>query len=270
MEIIGIIISIIALGLSVTSFQWNKAKHNLNQLQDNAKKFCDNLQEFIGLGTEHYLTLYKYEIENIYHISDKERQNIAYNNLQVEFSKRKDYCSKAYRLLMESFEFLEIKGFFYNNEIVKLLNKTLNDYYMKLNQFYNDLYDINFIVRGAKLGVLTKDRIDKIHAFFDNVRELLDCNAVFSILKRDMAGYFSKLSLVDVGLFGETKKALIKIQKDISKIFTEFGFEDAINKDYTKIRRHVPNYGEGFDEFIEEERGDFLTFLNHVKDIGNK
>ena len=63
MEVTTIAISIIALLVSISSFQWNKAKHNLNQLQDNAKKFCDNLQEFIGLGTEHYLTLYKYEIE---------------------------------------------------------------------------------------------------------------------------------------------------------------------------------------------------------------
>ena len=87
MEEFTIIISIFALIVSVASFQWNKAKHNLNQLQDNAKKFCDNLQSFIDLGTEHYLTLYKFEIENIYLIKDKEKQNISYNNLQIDFSK---------------------------------------------------------------------------------------------------------------------------------------------------------------------------------------
>lgn len=266
MEVITIAISIIALLVSISSFQWNKAKHNLNQLQDNAKKFCDSLEEFVALGTEHQLTLFKFEIENLYIIESKEKKNIAYNNLQVVFSERKDNCQKKHKALIENLCFFDFRGLFNDNELVKWFNLTINDYFLKLNRFYGDLFDINHIVRAAQKGLQTKERKDFIDSFFSNIRDLLDYGVAFNVLKRDISGYFAQLSLADVGLFGNTQKALAKIEKAIMKFIKEFGFEDAIKqKDYTKIKKHCLDFGEGYDEFVEEERSDFFKFINAIK-----
>ena len=266
MEALTITISIIALIVSISSFQWNKAQHNLKQLQDNAKKFCDALEEFVALGTEHHLTLFKFEIENLYIIENKEKKNLAYNNLQVVFSERKDNCQKKYKELIESLYFFELQGLFNDNELMKWLNATLNDYYLKLNQFYGDLFDLNIIVRAAKEGLLTKERKQFVDSFFDNIRDLLDYGVAFTVLKRDIGGYFAKLSLADVGLFGNTKKALTKIENVIIKFIKEFGFDEAIkDKNYAKIKKHCLDFGDGYDEFVEEERKDFFKFLNEVK-----
>ena len=255
MDGLTISISIIALFVSISSFQWNKAKHNLNQLQDNAKKFCDNLQKFIELSTEHNLTVHKFEIENIYHIKDSESKDITYNNLQIEFSKRKDNCQNKYKQLMESLEFFEIQGESSKNELIKWLNKSINEYHLKLNQFYGDLFDINLIVKAAEKGLLTKENKQFVDNFYNNIRDLLDYQAMFSVLKTDISGYFSKLSLVDVGLFGKTKGALIKIENDLMRIIIEFGFENAITKkDYVKISKQCLDFGEQFDEFVKEEK----------------
>ncbi len=268
MEELSIVVSIIAILVSISSFQWNKAKHNLNQLQENAKKFCDSLQDFIGLGTEHNLISYKYEIENICFIENNEKKDIEYNNLQIEISRRKDNCQKKYVKLMESLDFFEIRNELDNNELVKWLNLTLNNYYQRLNQFYGDLFDISFIVRGAERGLLPLEKIKFVDLYFSNIRNLLDYNAVFSVLKRDISGYLAKLSLADVGLFGNTKSALKKIEKNIMHLIKEFGFDKAINeKDYSKIKKHCLDFGEQYDEFIEEEKTDFLKFLSVVKDI---
>ena len=266
MDWLSIAISSIALLVSISSFQWNKAQHNLNQLQNNAKKFCDNMQEFIELGTEHCLSSFKFEMENICHIVDKERQSVAYNDLQLEFSKRKNICQENHKKVMESIEFLWIQGQVYNNALMKWLNKTLNEYYLKLSRFYGDLSDINFIVCASKKGLLTKERKEFVNAFFDNIRDLLDYNIVFIVLKKEIAGYFGRLSLVDVGLFGKTKSALIKIENDIMRFIEDFGLEEAISKkDYTKIRKCCLNCGEKFDSFVKEEQANFLQFLRAEK-----
>ena len=270
MEGLTIAISIIALMVSISSFQWNKAKHNLNQLQDNAKKFCDNLQEFIKSGTEHHLTSFKFEIENIYHITDKEKKNIAYNNLQFEFSKRKDICQRKHQETIESIDFFWVQRDVNNNELVKWLNEILNDYYLKLNRFYNDLPEIDLIVLATQKGLLGKEQLDFVNSFFDNIRDLLDYYVALLVLKKELAGYFGRLSLVDVGLFGSTKKTLIKIENDIMRLIKEFGYKEAImQKDYTKIKKLCLDFGEGSDEFVEEEKTDFLKFLSAVKDMKN-
>ena len=268
MEGLTIAISIIALMVSISSFQWNKAQHNLKQLQDNAKKFCDSLEEFVALGTEHQLTLFKFEIENLYIIENKEKKNLAYNNLQVAFSERKDNCQKKHKQLIENLCFFELQGLFNDNELMKWLNSTLNNYYLKLNQFYGDLFDINIIVRAAQEGLLTKERKEFVDSFFDNIRDLLDYGVAFTVLKRDIGGYFAKLSLADVGLFGNTKKALAKIENVIMKFIKEFGYDEAIKeKDYMKIKKHCLDFGEGSDEFVEEEKADFFKFLDAVKHV---
>ena len=266
MDWLSIAISSGALLVSVSSFQWNKAQHNLNQLQLNANKFCDSLEEFVALGTEHHLTLFKFEIENLYIIEDKEKKNLEYNNLQVLFSERKENCKKKHKALIESLHFFQLQGLLNDNELLKWLNSTLNDYFLKLNRFYGDLCDVNEIARAAKVGLLTKERKDFINSFFDNIRDLLDYGVAFTVLKRDIAGYFARLSLADVGLFGNTQKALTKIEKVLMRGIKEFGFEEAIKeKDYTKIKKHCLDFGDGYDEFIKEERTDFFKFLNAVK-----
>ena len=272
MEItIPIVISVIALIVSISSFQWNKAKHNLEQLQNNANKFCDNLQNFIELGTVYHLTSYKFEIENLYFISDTEKHNIEYNNLQFEFSQRKDNCLEKYKAMMGCLDFFEVQGLFENNDFVKWLNKTLNDYFNKLNQFYGDLLDINVVVKAAENNLLTEERKILVNRFYDNIRDLFDYNYAFSLLKRDVSGYFGKLSLADVGLFGKTKTALKLIENNLIKIIVEYGFDDAINKkDYIKIRKHCPDFGYEFDETIAEERADFMKFLDSVKNMRKK
>lgn len=268
MEGLTIAISIIALMVSISSFQWNKAKHNLNQLQLNANKFCDSLQEFVELGTEHNLTLFKFEIENLYIIEDKEKKNLAYNNLQVAFSERRDNCQKKYKQLIENLCFFELHGLFNDNELMKWLNSTLNDYFLKLNRFCGDLYDVNETARAAHKGLLTKERKDFINSFFDNMRDLLDYWGAFTVLKRDIGGYFAKLSLVDVGLFGNTQKALTKIENAIMEFIKESGYDEAIKeKDYTKIKGHCLDFGESSDEFVEEEKADFFKFLDAVKHV---
>ncbi len=267
----SIAISIGALIVSISSFQWNKAQHNLNQLQLNANKFCDCLEEFVALGTEHHLTLFKFEIENLYIIENKEKKNLAYNNLQVLFSERKENCQKKHKALLESLHFFQLQGSLNDNELLKWLNSTLNDYFLKLNRFYGDLCDVNFIVRASEKGLLTKERKDFINSFFDNMRDLLDYCVAFTVLKRDIAGYFAKLSLADVGLFGNTQKALTKIEKVLMRGIKEFGFEEAIKeKDYTKIKKHCLDFGDGYDEFVKEERTDFFKFLNAVKYVETK
>lgn len=268
MEGLTIAISIIALMVSISSFQWNKAQHNLKQLQDNAKKFCDSLEEFVALGTEHQLTLFKFEIENLYIIENKEKKNLAYNNLQVAFSERKDNCQKKHKALIESLHFFQLQGSLNDNELLKWLNLTLNDYFLKLTRFYGDLYDVNFIVRAAEKGLLAKERNEFINSFFDNMRDLLDYNVAFTVLKRDVAGYFARLSLADVGLFGNTQKALAKIENVLMRGIKEFGYDEAIKeKDYTKIKKHCLDFGEGSDEFVEEEKADFFKFLDAVKHV---
>ena len=266
MDWLSIAISSGALLTSIAGFQWNKAQHNLNQLQLNANKFCDSLEEFVALGTEHQLTLFKFEIENLYIIENKEKKNLAYNNLQVAFSERKDNCQRKHKALMESLHFFQLQGALNNNELIKWLNSTLNDYFLKLNRFCGDLYDVNETVRAAHKGLLTKERKDFINSFFDNMRDLLDYCVAFTVLKRDIAGYFARLSLADVGLFGNTQKALAKIEKVLMKGIKEYGFEEAIKgKDYTKIKQHCLDFGDGYDEFVKEERSDFFKFLNAVK-----
>lgn len=267
MEItIPIVVSVIALIVSILSFQWNKAKYNLDQLQNKVKNFCDNLQRFNELGTVSCLTSYKFEIENLYYINDIEKHNIAYNSLQLEFSKRKEDCLERYKGLMETLDFFEIQGLFENNDFVKWLNKTLNDYHQKLNQFYGDLLDINLIVKAAEKDLLTEERKKFVNLFFDNIRDLLDYNYAFCVFKRDVSGYFGKLSLSDVGLFGKTKSALKLIENKLINILVDYGFDDAINKkEYSKIRKHCPDFGYKFDEMIAEERADFMKFLNIVK-----
>ncbi len=262
----SIAISIGALIVSISSFQWNKAQHNLNQLQKNAQKFCDSLQEFVALGTEHHLTSFKFEIENICLIRDKEKKDLEHNNLQMLFSERKDTCQQRHKELIESLHFFQLQGLLNDNELLKWLNSTLNDYFLKLNRFYGDLCDVNFIVRASEKGLLTKERKDFINSFFDNIRDLLDYGVAFTVLKRDIAGYFARLSLADVGLFGNTQKALTKIEKVLMKGIKEYGFEEAMKKkDYTAIRKHCLDFGDGYDKFIEEERTDFFKFLNAVK-----
>ena len=58
---------------------------------------------------------------------------------------------------MESLEFFEIQGESSKNELIKWLNKSINEYHLKLNQFYGDLFDINLIVKAAEKGLLTND-----------------------------------------------------------------------------------------------------------------
>ncbi|MBQ8426547.1 MAG: hypothetical protein IJX16_02170, partial [Clostridia bacterium] len=119
---------------------------------------------------------------------------------------------------------------------------------------------------AAEKGLLTKENQQFVDNFYNNIRDLLDYQAMFSVLKTDISGYFSKLSLVDVGLFGKTKGALIKIENDLMRIIIEFGFENAITKkDYVKIRKQCLDFGEQFDEFVKEEKSDFIKFLSAVK-----
>lgn len=267
MEELSIIASIIAILVSISSFQWNKAKHNLNQLQENAKKFCDSLQDFIEIGTEYHLSSYKFEVENIYHITDWEQKNKEYNNLQIQFLKRRDVCQNKYKILIESLDFFEFQNGAEKNEFLIWLNKTLNDYYNKLHNFDGDLFEINYIARAAEKGLLTEDRKEFLNLFFNNIRDLLDYNTAFSVLKRDIYGYFAKLSLLDVGLFGNTKSALKKIEIDLLRLIKEYGFDEAIyKKDYSKIKKHCLDFGEQYDEFVEEEKTDFFKFLTVVKD----
>lgn len=268
MQEFTIIISIIALIVSISSFQWNKAQHNLNQLQETAKKFCDNLQAFIELGSNHCLTSHKYKIENLYLTKDKEKRDVSFNNLQLEFSKRQDNCQQKYKILMESIAFFQIQGVFEDNELLKFLNKTINDYYLKLYQFYGDLFDINAIVKVGYKDLITKENLEFVNSFFVNIRDLLDYNAAFSLFKKEVSGYFSRLSLADVGLFGNTKQALKGIERDIMKTIKEFGLEEAINeKEYEKIRKFCPDFSIISNDFVEEEKSDFLKFLYVVKDM---
>ncbi len=268
MEVLSIIVSIIAIFVSISSFQWNKSKHNLNQLQNNAKKFCDSLQDFIELGTEYHLSSYKFEVENIYHITNLEQKNTEYNDLQIQFSKRRDCCQNKYKILMESLDFFEFQNALEKNEFLIWVNKTLNNYYIKLHNFYGDLFEINFIASVAEKGLITEKEKEFLNLFFKNIRDLLDYNIAFSVLKRDISGYFAKLSLSDVGLFGNTKSALKKIEYELLRVVKEYGFDEAINKkDYSKIKKHCLDFGEQYDEFVEEEKAEFLKFLSVVKDI---
>ena len=266
MEYWSIAISIVSFLVAFASFKWNKAQHNLNQLQLNGKKFCETLQEFIGFGTEHCLSAYKYDIENIYHLSTSEKQNLAFNNLQKEFSSTKDLVQKRYRNLIESISFWDVGGEYQNSNLSRWLSKIINDYYLKLNEFYGNLSDINQMVLLASEGQMSKQNGLFVNAFFDNILSLLEYNQMLIVFKAHVAGYLGKLSLSEVGLFGNTQKALIKIEKEIAKLIEELGFDDVIYKrEYSKIRRCCTDFGIEFESFVKAEKDDFVQFLNSVQ-----
>lgn len=267
MDIATIVISIVALIVSICTYQWNKAKHNLNRLQENAAKFCDCLQDFIELGSEHNLTMFKFEIENVYHITDSAQNYIAGNELQLEFSRRKNNCKIKYRKLMESLDFFAVAAE-QKNELIDWFNATGTEFFHKLDQYYEGLFRLSIIARRAIVGNIkpNSEEINFIDAFYDNIGDLLHYCYAFCLLKRNIAGYFGKISLAKVGLFGRSKKAMVYIENEILGTIQEIGFDEAVkHNDYAKIKKFCNDYGEQFAEFVAEERKDFEQILDQMR-----
>lgn len=276
LSIFSIIISVIALLVSLASYFLNVAKHNLQQLQTRYQIFCDKFQALLNFGSQQQLTGFKYDLENVVILDPHDSQcSIAYNNLQKTTTENKDACKLAYAELSESFDFLETKNSLnikrVENDFVKWFNETINLYYSKLSHFYVTLFEINFITKIAQSGELLPDAIDTIRDLYKTVRDITDIREVLLLLKREMTGVFGQLSVRDIGFFSDNIKAIKKIEKYINIYIDKFGLKNVIeNKDYSKISVVYKGFDESCLSYLVEEEEDFILFIQTLKEMSQK
>ena len=268
MTIFSLVISGIALLVSIFTFFTNQAKHNLQQLQTRYQIFCDKFKELILFGNYKQLTDFKYDLENIVVYVEKETQgSIEYNNLQKTVGKSIESCKMAYIDLVENLDFFDTKRNLtikdHKEPFVSWFNDTINQYYAKLNEHYATLYEINFITRAAQYGIIKPNAFATIKHFYQNIKDIVNMSEVLLFLKREMSGVFGKLSVTDVDFFRNNTVAIKHIEKYIHKFIYEYGIDDVINKgNYEKISVVYKNFnGETFSEHLAEEEKDFCTFI---------
>ncbi|MBR2163912.1 MAG: hypothetical protein IJ953_03420 [Campylobacter sp.] len=176
---------------------------------------------------------------------------------------------------MENFDFLHTETFLpqlsKSNLFDKWLVENINAYYLKLDKYYGDLHEIFVLVRGAQMGISNPNEKQIIDAFFDNIIDVIRTSQALQILKRRMAGRFKMLSVREINLFKDNEALISNIKKEIYSFVSDYGIDDAIKgTDFSKINKICPDFGVQYDDFIDEEKKDYKTFLNMTRNKANK
>ena len=88
--IIGVVVSIVALAVSIISHQTTKAINNQVQLQNNYLELCQRLQTLINYGSENNLTAFQFDVEKFtLYDQDSIDCGLEYNNLQKSYGEQK-------------------------------------------------------------------------------------------------------------------------------------------------------------------------------------
>ena len=273
---ISIIASVIAVIVSIVSHKTNKAINNQIQLQNNYFELCRKMQNLINFGDENNLTDFKYDIENYtYYDKDSVESSREFNILQKRFDEQKKQLKHAYVEMMETFDFLHIETFIPQLSKANLFDKWLNDniniYFLKLNQYYDDLHDIFVLVRSAQMGMSNPNEKQIVDDFFNNIIDIIRISQALQLLKRRMVGRFKMLSVREINAFNDNEVLISNIKKEIYSFITVSGIDDAITgKNYSKINNLCPDFGKQYDEFINEEKNDYIIFLSIIRSKANK
>ncbi len=272
----SIIVSIIAVIVSVVSYKTNKAVNNQIQLQNNYFDLCQKLQKLINFGTEDNLTSFKFDIEN-YTCYDKSSIDSCreFNNLKKRFYEQKMQVKSAYMEMKENFDFLytqtRLLCFSNENQFDVWLNDNIDIYFSKLDKYYDDLDRIFKLTRGAQLGLQSSDENQIVDAFYDNIIDIIRISQALQLLKRNMAGRFKRLSVREINAFNDNEILISNIKKEMYSYVIQFGIDDAIkNTDFSKIKQVCSDFGVHYDEFINEEKNDYHNFLRIIRKNSNK
>ena len=86
-----------------------------------------------------------------------------------------------------------------------------------------------------------------------------------------MVGRFKMLSVREINAFNDNEALISNIKKEIYSFITVAGIDDAITgKNYSKINNLCPDFGKQYDEFINEEKNDYIIFLSIIRSKANK
>ena len=273
---ISIIVSIIAVIVSVVSYKTSKAVNNQIQLQNNYFEFCRTLQKLIDFGAEDSLTAFKYDIENYtYYDKNSIESSKEFNNLQKRFYEQKMKLKFIYTELKENFVFLYTQTLLphlsNNNQFYTWLNDNVDKYFLKLDRYYDDLYQISVLTKVAQEGITNSNEKQIVNDFYDNVIDIIKTSQALQLLKSNMAGRFKRLSVREINAFNNNEILILNIKKAMYSYVIEFGIDDAIKgAGFSKIKQIALDFGDDFDRFINEEKSDYLTFLNLVRKNANK
>lgn len=269
--IFSIILSLIAVIVSIISYSANKAVTNQHQVQNNYSAFCSKLQDLIVLGQENNIMSFKYDIENVICFYQNNDEEAVQNNLlEKSFGIQKATCKRIYFELIENLDFFRSTNLFSDalkqNQFDNWISKTINTYFKDLDCYYGDLSDINTMARMAKKGLQSIDEDEKIDSFYNNIREIIKYSQILQIVKRQMVGTFGSISVKKIHLFKNNYDLIQDLKKALFSWIVEKGIDEAINKDdYGKIKMICLDFGEQYDSFITEEKKDHKEFLNQIR-----
>ena len=86
-----------------------------------------------------------------------------------------------------------------------------------------------------------------------------------------MAGRFKRLSVREINAFNNNEALILNIKKEMYSFIMDFGIDDAIKgTEFSKIRQICLDFGEHYDEFVNEEKKDYITFLSIIRYQSNK
>ena len=265
--IIGLVISAIALLVSIATYKANKAVTNQVQLQNVYLAFCEKMQILLDLGRENTLMAFKYDFEN-YTFRDPAslESKREYNELKKKIDLQRENCKKIYSKLMEEMDiflvYTPLSLFSKADQFGKWLNDILNQYFLKLITYYDGLIDFSEVMYYAQHGEMAKNENEVVENFYKNISEILRTNQALQIVKREMAGKFKALSVRDVGFFKDNVSCILSIKKQLYSFVEEFEIDKAINgEDCSKIQTKCLDFGEGIFEFVKQEKQGSMAFL---------
>ena len=206
---------------------------------------------------------------------DEEQCAIEFNKLQKSISENLETSKIAYIDFNATLDFFENESAFKsqpNNKFLEWINNTINQYYAKLNKYYGDLYEINFIGKKARDGVLMPEAHATIHNFYSNIKDIVNMNEVLLLLNRETNGALGKLSVSELSLFYSNSKAIRKITNFINSFIKEYGIDDAIyNKDYKKISVVYKEFcEEAYLKYLIEEEDEFHLLIKTLAKTNGK
>ena len=176
---------------------------------------------------------------------------------------------------MENFDFMHTNVLFpcisKENQFDVWLSDNVTEYFKKLDKYYDDLDQIFLLAKSAQMGLSNPNEKYIVNAFYDNVIEIIKTSQALQQLKSKMSGRFKALSVREINLFNDNKKIISNIKKELFSFVLDFGIEDAIKStDYSKIKQICLDFGDHYDNFINENKNDFLAFLSMLRSNANK